>query len=446
MVARGPGQENTAAAMGSHQLGNGAIAGPSTVRPPVRSTQQVQVPPRIDLPQASNQLPKPHPNPNPIPYPYSQQQPPTAPLRIPQPQHAAMSQQSPILQASAPPRPSSTSSQRSQPSSMPPSSLPLPSSSIPMMSSSSAQGTSRPSSAADQRQSSLPPLSSAASAATPTAPTRHLSQPQSQSQSQPQLQAQQQRPPQQEARLQPPITARQSSAPPQPDRSSREVTPPPAPRPESPPPSTPSRAALHALLRSDAKMSPELAKQLVNNPALLRLLKSAPSSQLPPSFRPEQASTSTSSGSGQNQGDAKASPATSDFATPNSSVVQKTETGGCHNCGTTTSDVWRHKTMKNGQNIKVCNGECARRSQICEIMFKRLCRGVFAHCRRPRVRPLFQQAQAYASSRSLECPAGASGQAGQARRPALRRAIFTSPASPCRGANSLDWPEPQPQL
>jgi hypothetical protein len=209
MVARGPGQETVAAAIGSSQLGNGAIAGPSTVRPPVRSTQQVQVPPRIDLPQASNQLPKPHPNLDPNPYPYAQQQPSTAPLRIPQPQHAAMSQQTQVLQASVPPRPSSTSSQRSQQSSMRPSSLPLPSSSLPMMSSSSAQGTSRPSSAADQRQSSLPPLSSATGTATRTAPTRHLSQPQSQPQSQTQLQAQQQRPSQQQARLQPPIPARQ---------------------------------------------------------------------------------------------------------------------------------------------------------------------------------------------------------------------------------------------
>ncbi|KAI9633228.1 uncharacterized protein MKK02DRAFT_29102 [Dioszegia hungarica] len=70
-----------------------------------------------------------------------------------------------------------------------------------------------------------------------------------------------------------------SSAAPVSDRDERETTPPTAPTRRSPPPSTPSR--LQAILRSDAKLSPNLARSLANNPTLLRLLKSVPASAAP---------------------------------------------------------------------------------------------------------------------------------------------------------------------
>ncbi len=119
----------------------------------------------------------------------------------------------------------------------------------------------------------------------------------------------------------------------------RPSTPPPPPQRKSPPPSTPSRATLHALLRSDGKMSPGLAQTLANNPMLLRLLKA-----VPPSAGPLSSLSET-----------KASPAP-DTPTPSTSTTVKLRTEGCDNCGTLESDLWRTKTSKDGTKKKVCNG------------------------------------------------------------------------------------------
>ena len=134
---------------------------------------------------------------------------------------------------------------------------------------------------------------------------------------------------------------------------SREVTPPPPPQRKSPPPSTPSRRTLHDLLRSDGKMSPELAKQLASNPMLLRLLKAVPS----------QATASSSLNvSSTNSTEDKPSPA-AETPTPSTSATLRPvlhpvpSSAGCSNCGATESEIWRTKVMKDGATKKVCNGE-----------------------------------------------------------------------------------------
>ena len=113
----------------------------------------------------------------------------------------------------------------------------------------------------------------------------------------------------------------------------RSITPPPPPARKSPPPSTPSRATLHALLRSDGKMSPELAKSLASNPMLLRLLRAVP----PSATHVEK-------------------PPAKDQPVPTSITTQKANEGCC-NCGTMESELWRTKAMKGGIKKKVCNGE-----------------------------------------------------------------------------------------
>ena len=123
----------------------------------------------------------------------------------------------------------------------------------------------------------------------------------------------------------------------------RHTTPPPAPRRQSPPPSTPSRATLHALLRSEGKMSPGLAQTLASNPMLLRLLKAVPISAGP---------LSTLAASKPSPG--VETPMTSSTSTPR---INAPTTEGCGNCGTMQSEVWRTKSMKDGSKKKVCNGE-----------------------------------------------------------------------------------------
>ena len=137
---------------------------------------------------------------------------------------------------------------------------------------------------------------------------------------------------------------------------SRKVTPPPPPHRKSPPPSTPSRRTLHDLLRSDGKMSPELAKQLASNPMLLRLLKAVPS---------HTGAASSLNVSSNNPSEDKPSPAAetptpSTTATLRSVVLPGPPSAGCSNCGAMESDIWRTKVMKDGATKKVCNGQSCR--------------------------------------------------------------------------------------
>ena len=307
--------------------------------------------------------------------------------------------------SSAPERPSSVTSNRSQPSSaQPPSSLPP--SLIPMASSSSAQSISRPSSAADHRHSSVPPSSSASTGTS--------------------------KPPPRSAALngssftpQPPPSSQplQSSSPKQPPPPrDRQVTPSPRPQPKSPPPSTSSRATLRALLQSDSKMSPGLAKSLATNPTLLKLLKAVPASALSGNnlrsdSNPSTSSSSSKSNHGSNgtngnpfavglgtqsgsASDVKPSPAVSDIPTPSSTNTIRADGEGCCNCGTTETDVWRIKRLKDGTEKKVCNSKSTPPTTLISCYVRaviELAYGIDAH--RDSLWDLLQQAQADATSR-----------------------------------------------
>lgn len=240
------------------------------------------------------------------------------------------------------------------------------SSAIPMMTSSSLQGMPRPMAATPMpRQSSLPPAPSAQGPreATVTVPDR-TAPPTSP-----------ENPPADSATSQTPRNrAEEPTSQPPLDRA-REVTPPPAPAPRSPPPSTPRRANLYALLRSDSKMSPGLARQLTNNPELLKLLKAMPASprgapvgrgdppspSKPPPPPPTAHPTALAKAA---PAPPKASPAFSDLQSP----AAGTETGiglkadvvaeqGCSNCGTLSSRSWLGRTNNAGQFCRVCYGK-----------------------------------------------------------------------------------------
>ena len=138
--------------------------------------------------------------------------------------------------------------------------------------------------------------------------------------------------------------------------SSREVTPPPPPPRKSPPPSTPSREKLHALLRSDEKMSPGLAKQLAANPVLLRLLKAVPASA--GALSSLAISTTVSTDDKPSPDDEAPTPTPSASASVRANKAETVE--GCCNCGTMQSELWRTKNMKDGSKKKVCNGGLLR--------------------------------------------------------------------------------------
>lgn len=133
---------------------------------------------------------------------------------------------------------------------------------------------------------------------------------------------------------------------------SREVTPPPLAQRKSPPPTTPTRERLAALIRSDEKMSPNMAKQLAQNPVLLKLLKAVP----PGAFNFSQNGESS-----KHSPDSEGAPTPTPSGPPGSSskagnaVTDPAE--GCCNCGAMTTDIWRTKNMKDGTKKKVCNGE-----------------------------------------------------------------------------------------
>lgn len=167
---------------------------------------------------------------------------------------------------------------------------------------------------------------------------------------------------------------------------SRQVTPPPSLRSKSPPPSTPSRKHLHALLRADGMMSPELARHLASNPTLRNLLKAVPNNsnmftQLR-SFSGLMGDKGKKDEIGQGAGSGAAGtrnreaeveredsptepttptpslpqPNTPLTVTQNRSAAAGAQGGGCCNCGTMQSDCWRIRKMKDGPPRKVCDG------------------------------------------------------------------------------------------
>ncbi|CAK9786994.1 hypothetical protein CC85DRAFT_330514 [Cutaneotrichosporon oleaginosum] len=114
----------------------------------------------------------------------------------------------------------------------------------------------------------------------------------------------------------------------------RAVTPPPQPKhiPQTPPTPSPSRARILEVLKSEASMSPNMAKKLVGNPFLVKLLKTLPESD-----------TTSSPGPGRWE-KVTVPPA------PHSDSFE----GRCENCGTTQSDQWLKKKVKGNRDARVC--------------------------------------------------------------------------------------------
>ncbi|BEI91581.1 uncharacterized protein CcaverHIS019_0404010 [Cutaneotrichosporon cavernicola] len=113
----------------------------------------------------------------------------------------------------------------------------------------------------------------------------------------------------------------------------RDVTPPPQHKahvPQTPPTPSPSRARILEVLKSEASMSPNMAKKLVGNPFLVKLLKTLPESDTP-----------GSPGRVQDRASAPPVPHSDSFG------------GRCENCGTTQSEQWFKKKVK-GNNARVC--------------------------------------------------------------------------------------------
>lgn len=215
-----------------------------------------------------------------------------------------------------PPRPMPSSSRTSTSSSLPPSSL-------PMQASSSAGPSSLP----------PPPPRHSSSAPVPVHPPRSNGHSSSV----------------------PPASSSTHVASSSSRNQSREVTPPPVPQRKSPPPSTPSRERLAALIRTDEKMSPSMAKQLAQNPVLLKLLKAVPPGGLSSMLGNGHAESSKHSP------DSGGAPTPTPIGPPapaskaTNAVTDPAE--GCCNCGAMTTDIWRTKNMKDGTKKKVCNGE-----------------------------------------------------------------------------------------
>jgi len=90
-------------------------------------------------------------------------------------------------------------------------------------------------------------------------------------------------------------------------------------------------------------MSPSLAKDLVNNPSLLALLKSIPT---------------TSGGGKGKEKEIKSEGGSGREGTPTPTAPKKGESipGGCFNCGTMETTMWRVKTYADGTKKKVCDG------------------------------------------------------------------------------------------
>lgn len=106
-------------------------------------------------------------------------------------------------------------------------------------------------------------------------------------------------------------------------------------------------------------MSPELVKQLTNNPVLLRLLKAVPSSSgaLQAIREHVQNSPAAKSRERGERGEREGTPTPTRSRAAPSGESKQYNVEGCYNCGTRHSDLWRSKAMKDGKKAKVCNGE-----------------------------------------------------------------------------------------
>jgi hypothetical protein len=168
--------------------------------------------------------------------------------------------------------------------------------------------------------------------------------------------------PQQQQHITPPKSSSKPTSTTSSRNRNREVTPPPLPRPRSPPPTTPHRRALRDLLQADGKMSPSLAKDLVNNPSLLALLKSIPTTKSDTNTNAN-ANGSDTKGKGKgketkpdlNPGSSRSARDGTPTPTAPKAKVESIP-GGCFNCGTLETTLWRVKAYPDGSKKKVCDG------------------------------------------------------------------------------------------
>jgi hypothetical protein len=94
-----------------------------------------------------------------------------------------------------------------------------------------------------------------------------------------------------------------------------------------------------------------MAKQLAQNPVLLKLLKAVP----PGNLNLGQV-TDTNKQSPESGGAPTPTPSAPPVAS-SSKAVNAAPSEGCCNCGAMTTDIWRTKNMKDGTKKKVCNGK-----------------------------------------------------------------------------------------
>lgn len=164
---------------------------------------------------------------------------------------------------------------------------------------------------------------------------------------------------------------REAPGSPTPTRRARDRTPP--PRPIDPslmrtPQPSPTRGTLLKLLKSEGKMSPEMAKRLANNGFIQKLMKALPPTDpesvaavLSPS-KALRAIMSPSNGRSHPHSDpasSSAMPASDASWAPVRTPTEDSATECCHNCGgTDSSGQWMEKKLKEGGTWRVCNREC----------------------------------------------------------------------------------------
>jgi len=120
---------------------------------------------------------------------------------------------------------------------------------------------------------------------------------------------------------------------------------------------SPTRATLIKLLKSEGKMSPEMARRLANNDFLQRLMKALPPGEVdkvavsPGARPPSQLRSDPMSGPSSVLMSSSAPPSEAWAPTPTSAEF-------CYNCGATdTVGQWMRKKMKDGSQGLVCNRE-----------------------------------------------------------------------------------------
>lgn len=106
-------------------------------------------------------------------------------------------------------------------------------------------------------------------------------------------------------------------------------------------------------------LSPEVAKQISSNPALLKILKAmapTPAATTVPS--PLETKPSPSASTTTHTPMPQSTPAAIPVDFPSGTTPSIYSAEPCYNCGTHESACWRTKKLRDGQSRKVCDGEC----------------------------------------------------------------------------------------